>query len=165
MLNHVTGGAVTREYVEAAKEGIAEARHNGYYGFEVIDFEADIVDGAMHEVDSSEMAFRYAGALAFREAIEKARTEVLEPIMSVDVTVPEQSVGDAITTITMRHGHVSGTDVEDDIYTVHATVPLREMFGYAQALRTATSGRGSFAMSFKCFDLLPEDIKNKLFFY
>ena len=165
MFNHVVGGAVTREFVEAAKEGIAEARHNGYYGFEVIDFVADIVDGAMHEVDSSEMAFRYAGALAFREAISQARTQVLEPIMSVDVTVPEQNVGDAMTTITMRHGHVSGTDVEDDIYTVHATVPLREMFGYAQALRTATSGRGSFAMTFKCFDLLPEDIKNKLFFY
>lgn len=165
MYNHVVGGAVSREYVEAAKEGIQEARHNGYYGYEVIDFEADIVDGAMHEVDSNEMAFRIAGAQALREAVEKVRTDVLEPIMSVDVTVPEQNVGDAMTSITMRHGHVSGTDMEDEIYTVHATVPLREMFGYAQALRTATSGRGSFTMTFKCFDLLPEEVKNKLFFY
>lgn len=165
MQSHVTGGAITREYVEAAKQGIQKARLSGYYGYEVIDFDADVVDGAMHEVDSNALAFEIAGAEAFREAVDKVGCVVLEPIMSVDIYVPEQCIGDANATISLRHGRIHGQDVTDGNYVIHATAPLRELFGYAQALRTATSGRGSFSMTFKCFDLLPEEVKKKLFFY
>ena len=163
--DHVTGGAITKEFIEAVHNGIRTARLSGYYGYEVIDFEADVLDGSMHEVDSNALAFEIAGAEAFREAVDKVGTDVLEPIMSVDVYVPEQCIGDANATISLRHGHIHGQDVLDGNYTIHATVPLREMFGYAAALRTATSGRGSFSMTFKCFDLLPEDVRKKLFFY
>ncbi|MBQ9145489.1 MAG: elongation factor G [Clostridia bacterium] len=162
--SHVVGGVITREYVEAAKKGISDARMSGYYGYEVVDFCADVIDGAMHEVDSSEMAFNMAGSDAFRQAVAAVGTVPLEPIMAVDVTVPEQSIGDALSTISVRHGHIRGQDSEMGVFTIHADVPLREMFGYAQALRTATSGRGSFMMRFKCFDELPEEVKNKLFF-
>ncbi len=163
--SHVTGGAITREYIEAVKQGIQKACMSGYYGYEVIDFDADIVDGAMHEVDSNALAFEIAGAEAFREAVDKVGCEVLEPIMSVDIYVPEQCIGDANSTIAIRHGRIHGQDMVDGVYTIHATCALREMFGYAQSLRTATSGRGSFSMTFKCFDLLPADVKKKLFFY
>ena len=162
--SHIVGGVITREYTEATKKGIDDARFNGNYGYEVLDFDADIVDGAMHEVDSSEMAFKIAGADAFRQAVQQAGTILLEPTMAVDVTVPEANIGDAISSIGLRHGKVRGQENENGIYLIHADVPLREMFGYAQALRTATSGRGSFMMTFKCFDPLPEEAKKKLFF-
>lgn len=162
--SHIVGGVITREYVEATKRGIENARFNGVYGYEVVDFSADVIDGAMHEVDSSEMAFNIAGADAFRQAIAAVGTTLLEPVMSVEVVVPDQNIGDAISTISLRHGRVRGQDSEDGICTLHADVPLREMFGYSQTLRTATSGRGTFMMTFKCFDELPEDAKKKLFF-
>ena len=119
----------------------------------------------MHEVDSSEMAFRYAGSMAMREALNSAGVDLLEPIMAVDVTVPDAYLGDVNQSINQRGGRIRNLDNEGNIYNIHADVPLREMFGYSNTLRTVSSGRGTFTMRFKCFDVLPEDIRMKLFFY
>ena len=163
--NAVRDGEITKEFADAAKEGIEGARFGGKYGYEVVDFDATITGGKMHEVDSSEMAFRYAGSMAMREALNSAGVDLLEPIMAVDVTVPDAYLGDVNQSINQRGGRIRNLDNEGNIYNIHADVPLREMFGYSNTLRTVSSGRGTFTMRFKCFDVLPEDIRMKLFFY
>ena len=164
-VNSVKNGEITKEFADAAIEGIEGARFGGKYGYEVVDYTATLLGGKMHEVDSSEMAFRYAGSTAMRDAVYKVGTDLLEPIMAVDVTVPDSYVGDVTQSLNQRGGKVRSVDVEGTIYSIHADVPLREMFGYSNVLRTVSSGRGNFTMRFKCFDVLPEDIKMKLFFY
>ena len=163
--NAVRDGEITKEFAEAAKEGIEGARFGGKYGYEVVDFDATITGGKMHEVDSSEMAFRYAGSMAMREALLQAGVDLLEPIMAVDVTVPEAYLGDVNQSINQRGGRIRNMDNDGNIYSIHADVPLREMFGYSNTLRTVSSGRGTFTMRFSRFDVLPEDIRMKLFFY
>lgn len=163
--DQVKDGELTKEFIKATQEGIEGARFGGKYGYELVDFDATVLGGQMHEVDSSEMAFRYAGSAAIREAVYKVGTDVLEPIMAVDVTVPADYLGDVNQSLNTRGGKIRSMDSEGTIYNVHADVPLREMFGYSNTLRTVSSGRGNFTMRFKCFDALPEDVKLKLFFY
>ncbi len=160
-VNKTTGGILSKEYVNAIKEGIAEAAKNGRYSFEVLDFRATVFDGATHEVDSSEMAFRYAGMDAFRKAVCKVGTIVLEPLMEVEIAVPEAHLGDVMNSIVKRDGHITRLSSECGLQTVECEVPLRTMFGYATDLRTASSGRATFSMRFSCYGELPEEIKNK----
>lgn len=163
-VNKTTGGVLTKEYINAIKEGILEATKNGCYGFEVLDFRATVYDGAMHEVDSSDMAFRYAGSDAFRQAKAKVGTIILEPIMKVEIVVPEAYLGDVMNSLTSRNGHIKGLNNECGFQIIDCEVPLREMFGYATDLRTVSSGRATFSMRFSCYDEVPEEIKNKEFY-
>lgn len=161
----VKNGDLTKEFIQAAQRGIEDARHAGNYGYEVVDFKATVLTGQMHEVDSSEMAFSFAGSDAFKQAVEKVKTQVLEPIMKVEILTPSQYLGDINNNISQRGGKIKGTDADGDIYTIHAEIPLRQMFGYASDLRTTSSGRGTFMMTFLRFDVLPEETRLKLFFY
>ncbi len=161
----VRNGDLTKEFIKAAQRGIEDARHAGNYGYEVVDFKATVLTGQMHEVDSSEMAFSFAGSDAFKQAVENVKTQVLEPIMKVEIMTPSQYLGDINNNISQRGGKIKGTEADGDIYTIHAEIPLRQMFGYAGDLRTISSGRGTFMMSFLRFDILPEETRLKLFFY
>lgn len=163
-VNKTTGGILKKEYIQAIKEGIAKASKNGCYGYEVLDFRATVYDGAQHEVDSSEIAFRMAGSDAFRKAIAEVGTVVLEPIMKVEIIVPEEYLGDVLNSIQNRNGHIKGLNNENGLQIVDCEVPLREMFGYATDLRTASSGRANFSMQFLCYYELPEELKNKIIY-
>lgn len=160
-VNKTTGGILSKEYIQAIKEGIAEAAKNGRYSYEVLDFRATVFDGATHEVDSSEMAFRYAGTDAFRKAISEVGTIVLEPVMQVEIVVPEAYLGSVMDSINKRDGHIKGLRSECVFQIIECEVPLRTMFGYATDLRTVSSGRATFSMRFNNYGVLPEEIKNK----
>lgn len=161
----VRNGELTTQFIHATFDGIESARFSGKYGYEVVDFKATVTGGAMHEVDSSEMAFNFAGSDAFKKAIQEVGTDILEPIMNVEITCPMDYIGNVNNSILEKGGKIKESEVEGTIYTVRSDIPLREMFGYANTLRTITSGRGTFMMTFKNFGLLPKEIKERLFFY
>lgn len=163
--DEVRNGELTKAYINATEKGIENARFSGKYGYEVVDFKATVTGGAMHEVDSSEMAFNFAGSDAFKKAVAQVGTDILEPIMDVEITCPSDYIGNVNGSVLERGGKIKENAVEGNVYTLKSEIPLREMFGYASTLRTITSGRGSFSMRFKCFDVLPQDIKERLFFY
>lgn len=159
----IVGGVVPREYIPAIDQGIQEAARSGVLGgFEVVDFKATLIDGSYHEVDSSEMAFKIAGSLAFKEAAAKAGSVLLEPVMKVEVNMPEEYMGDVIGNINARRGRIEGMEARAGGQAVHAMCPLSEMFGYATDLRSRTQGRGTFTMQFDHYEEVPTNVASRV---
>ncbi len=159
----VVGGAIPKEYIPAVGEGIEEATKAGILGgFPVVGVYANVYDGSYHEVDSSEMAFHIAGSLAFKEAMQKAAPVLLEPIMKVEVTMPEEYMGDVIGDINSRRGRIEGMDDLGGGKIVRGYVPLAEMFGYSTDLRSKTQGRGNYSMFFEKYEQVPKNVQDKV---
>jgi len=159
----VVGGAIPKEYIPAVGEGIQEACQAGILGgFPVLGIHANVYDGSYHEVDSSEMAFHIAGSMAFKEAMQKASPVLLEPIMKVEVTMPEEYMGDVIGDLNSRRGRVEGMDDIGGGKMVRAFVPLAEMFGYSTDLRSKTQGRGNYSMFFEKYEQVPKNVQEKV---
>ena len=159
----VVGGAIPKEYIPAVGEGIEEAAQAGILGgFPVLGVHANVYDGSYHEVDSSEMAFHIAGSMAFKEAMQKAGPVLLEPIMKVEVTMPEEYMGDVIGDINSRRGRIEGMDDIGGGKLVKAYVPLAEMFGYSTDLRSKTQGRGNYSMFFEKYEPVPKSVQEKV---
>lgn len=161
--NGIVGGVVPREYVPAVDQGIREASQAGIIGgYPTINFRARIVDGSYHDVDSNEMAFKIAGSMAFKNAMAKAAPQILEPMMKVEVTVPEEYMGDVIGDINSRRGRIEGMTDRAGAKVVASFVPLSEMFGYATTLRSKTQGRGVYAMEFDHYEPVPKSIQEEI---
>ena len=161
--NSIVGGAIPKEYIPKIEEGIVEAMENGpIAGYQVVDVGVELYDGSYHEVDSSEMAFKIAASMAFREAAKKAKPVLLEPIMKVEVTVPENYMGDVIGDISSRRGRIEGSDINMGAVAIRGFVPLSEMFGYATDLRSKTQGRGVYVMQMDHFEKLPDNLVEKI---
>ncbi len=161
--NSIVGGAIPKEYFNAIQEGIQEAMQNGpVAGYQVVDVGVELYDGSYHEVDSSEMAFKVAASMAFREAAQKADPVLLEPIFKVEVTVPDEYMGDVIGDLSGRRGRIEGSEMDKGAVEIRAMVPLSEMFGYATDLRSRTQGRGTYVMQFDHFDKLPASLTEKV---
>ncbi|MCI6855653.1 MAG: elongation factor G [Firmicutes bacterium] len=161
--NSIVGGAIPKEYIPKIEEGIVEAMQNGpVAGYQVVDVGVELYDGSYHEVDSSEMAFKIAASMAFREACKKASPVLLEPIFKVEVTVPEEYMGDVIGDISSRRGRIEGSDMNLGAVAIRGFVPLSEMFGYATDLRSKTQGRGVYVMQMDHFEKLPDHMVEKI---
>ena len=161
--SEVVGGAIPKEYIPAVGAGIEEATKAGVLGgFPVVGIHATVYDGSYHEVDSSEMAFKVAGSLAFKDAMKKAEPALLEPIMKVDVTMPEEYMGDVIGDINSRRGRIEGMEDVGGGRVVHSYVPLSEMFGYSTDLRSRTQGRGNYSMFFDHYERVPKNVQDKI---
>ena len=159
----IVGGVVPKEYIKPTEEGIREAAESGTLaGYPVIDFKATLVDGSYHDVDSSEMAFKIAGSMAFKEGCRQAKSVILEPIMKVEITVPEEYMGDVIGDVNSRRGRMEGMDGDDGMQEIHAFIPLSEMFGYATDLRSKTQGRGTYSMEPSHYDEVPKSILDNI---
>jgi elongation factor G len=159
----VVGGAIPKEYIPAVGAGIEEACKAGILaGFPVLGVHATVFDGSYHEVDSSEMAFHIAGSMAFKDAMSKAGAVLLEPIMRVEVTMPEEYMGDVIGDINARRGRIEGMEDIGGGKMVKGYVPLSEMFGYATDLRSRTQGRGNYSMFFEKYEQAPKSIQEKV---
>ena len=159
----VVGGAIPKEYIPSVADGIREAANSGILaGFPVLGLRADIYDGSYHEVDSSEMAFKMAGSMAFKDAMAKAAPALLEPIMKVEVTMPEEYMGDVIGDINARRGRIEGMEDISGGKMIKAFVPLSEMFGYATDLRSKTQGRGNYSMFFDKYEQAPKSVQDKV---
>lgn len=162
-VNKIIGGVVPKEYIAPIKQGIEEASRNGVLGgYEVVDFRATVVDGSYHNVDSSEIAFKIAGSMAFKEGVSKANPILLEPVMKVEVIVPEDYMGDVIGNLNARRGRIESMEPRLGAQVIRAYVPLSEMFGYATDLRSRTQGRGVFSMQFAQYEKVPSDIMEKV---
>jgi elongation factor G len=158
-VSKIVGGAIPKEYISPAEQGMKEACESGILaGYPVIGVKATLVDGSFHDVDSSEMAFKIAGSLAIKEAVMKASPVLLEPMMKVEVEVPEDFLGDVIGDLNSRRGQIEGMGSEQGIAKVTAKVPLSEMFGYATDIRSKTQGRGIFSMEFSQYDEVPRNV-------
>ncbi len=161
--SEVVGGAIPKEYIPAVGEGIEEAAKSGILGgFPVLGVHATVFDGSYHEVDSSEMAFHIAGSMAFKDAMQKAGCVLMEPIMKVEVTMPEEYMGDVIGDINSRRGRIEGMEDIGGGKMIKAFVPLAEMFGYSTDLRSATQGRGNFSMFFEKYEQVPKSVQEKV---
>ena len=155
----IVGGAVPKEYIKPIEEGVREAAESGVLaGYPVIDFKATLVDGSYHEVDSSEMAFKIAGSMAFKEGCKQAKSVLLEPIMKVEVTVPEEYMGDVIGDINSRRGRMEGMEARAGMQIIRGFIPLSEMFGYATDLRSKTQGRGTYSMEPSHYEEVPKSV-------
>ena len=155
----IVGGVVPKEYIKPIEEGVREAAQNGILaGYPVIDFKATLVDGSYHEVDSSEMAFKIAGSMAFKEGCKQAKSVILEPIMRVEVTVPEEYMGDVIGDINSRRGRLEGMEAIQGNQVIRSFIPLSEMFGYATDLRSKTQGRGTYSMEPSHYEEVPKSV-------
>ncbi len=162
-VNAITGGAIPKEYIPAVEAGIRGAAENGILaGYPVIDFKVTLYDGSYHDVDSSEMAFKIAGSMAFKQAMAKASAVLLEPYMKVEVTTPEEYLGDVMGDVSSRRGRVEGFADRNGLKIVDAFVPLSEMFGYATVLRSMSQGRASYAMEFDHFEKVPNSVAEKI---
>ena len=161
--NAIVGGVVPREYIPAIDNGIQEASKSGIIaGYEVINFKVKLFDGSYHDVDSSEMSFKIAGSMAFKNAMAKADPVLLEPMMRVEITVPEEYMGDVMGDVNSRRGRIEGMEAQAGAQIIRAFVPLSEMFGYATCLRSNTQGRGTYAMVFDHFEEVPKSIQEKI---
>ena len=159
----VVGGAIPKEYIPSVGEGIEEATKAGILaGFPVLGVSANVYDGSYHEVDSSEMAFHIAGSMAFKEAMQKANPVLLEPIMKVEVTMPEEYMGDVIGSLNAKRGQIQSMDDIGGGKMVTALVPLAEMFGYSTELRSSTQGRGNYSMFFQKYEQVPKNVQDKV---
>jgi len=159
----VVGGAVPKEFVPGVEKGLASAKENGLLaGFPVIDFKATLIDGAYHDVDSSVLAFEIAARAAFRELREKGGPKLLEPIMKVEVTTPEDWVGDVIGDLNSRRGQIQGQDQRGNAQIVIAMVPLANMFGYVNTLRSMTQGRANFHMEYDHYEAVPQAVADEV---
>ena len=157
------GGSIPKEYIEPVRKGIEEAAKNGFLaGYEVVDFKATVYDGSYHEVDSSEMAFKIAGSMAFKNGIKDAGPVLLEPIMKVEITTPEDYFGDLMGNVSSRRGTINSTDDRNGTKVIDAMVPLSEMFGYATDLRSRTQGRGNYTMQFDHYSEVPKSVAEKI---
>jgi elongation factor G len=162
-INSVTGGNIPKEYIPSVEAGIVESMETGpVAGYQMVDLGVELYDGSYHEVDSSEMAFKIAASMGFKEACQKAAPVLLEPIFKVEVTVPEANMGDIIGDISSRRGQIEGSDISNGAAIVRGFVPLSEMFGYATDLRSKTQGRGTYIMQFDHFAKLPDSLKDKI---
>ena len=162
-INKVTGGAIPKEYIPAVDQGIQGAMQSGVLaGYEMVDIKATLFDGSFHEVDSSEMAFKICGSMAFKEACQKASPTLLEPIMKVVVTAPDEYMGDVMGDINARRGQISGTDIRNGAAVIESRVPLSNMFGYATDLRSKTQGRANYSMEPSHFEELPKSLQETL---
>ena len=161
--NKTVGGSIPKEFIAPIDAGIREASQSGLLGgYEVVDFKATVYDGSYHDVDSSEIAFKITGSMAFKEALAKADPCLMEPMMKVEVIIPEQYMGDVIGDISSRRGRIEGMEARLGEQSVHAFVPLSEMFGYATDLRSRTQGRGLFTMQFDHYEEVPRAIAEKV---
>ena len=159
----IVGGAVPKEYVKPIEQGLREAAEGGYLaGYPVIDFKATLVDGSYHEVDSSEMAFKIAASMAFKEGCKQAGVVILEPIMKVEITVPEEYMGDVIGDVNSRRGRMEGMEGNDGMQEIHSFIPLSEMFGYATDLRSKTQGRGTYSMEPSHYEEVPKSVLEQI---
>jgi elongation factor G len=162
-VNDIVGGAIPKEYIPAVEKGIREAMENGVLaGYPMVDFKVILTDGSYHEVDSSEMAFKIAGSMGFKDAAKKANPTLLEPIMSLEVVVPEEYMGDVIGDLNSRRGKIQGMKVRAAAQVIDAQVPLKEMFGYATDLRSMTQGRAVFTMQFSHYEAVPKNIADEI---
>lgn len=161
--NAVVGGTIPREFIPAVQKGTEEAMQSGpLVGFPIVDIKIELYDGSYHEVDSSEMAFKIAASLAMREVMSKAGAVILEPIMKVEATTPEQYMGDVIGSLNSRRGHIQGMEARGNAQIVTANVPLAEMFGYATDLRSLSQGRATFTMQLSHYEAVPRNIQEEL---
>jgi elongation factor G len=161
--NEITGGDIPREFIPPVEAGIREAAESGVLaGYPVVDFRASLVDGSYHEVDSSDIAFKIAGSMAFKDAMQRAQPVLLEPVMKVEVLTPEQYMGDVIGDLNSRRGRIEGIEQQGAIRAVRALVPLGDMFGYATALRSATQGRATYTMEPSHYEEVPQSISEEV---
>ncbi|MFA7661960.1 MAG: elongation factor G, partial [Anaerovoracaceae bacterium] len=159
----IVGGSIPKEYIPKIEDGIRDAMNTGpLAGYQIMDVGVELYDGSYHEVDSSEMAFKIAATMAFREAAKKAKPVLLEPVFKVEVTVPDEYMGDVIGDISSRRGRIEGSDMRSGAVAIRGYVPLSEMFGYATDLRSKTQGRGVYVMQFDHFEKLPESLLDKI---
>ncbi len=162
-VDETVGGCIPKEYIQPINNGIQEAAKTGpLAGYEVVDFRVTVYDGSYHPVDSSEMAFKIAGSLAFKEASAKADPVLLEPMEKVEVTIPEEYLGDVMGDVSSRRGSINGIEINNGLQVVSAFIPLAEMFGYATDLRSKTQGRGNYTMQFDHFEEVPKSIQDKI---
>jgi elongation factor G len=162
-VDKIVGGVIPREYIPAVQKGVHDALESGVLaGFPVVDIKVTLFDGSYHDVDSSEMAFRMAGSKAIREAIPKAGAQLLEPIMEVEVVLPEEYMGEVISDLSSRRGRIAGMFRRGDAQIVVAHVPLAQMFGYATDLRSASQGRAVYTMQFAKYEAVPEGVAQTL---
>ena len=162
-VNNISGGVIPKEYIPAVDKGIQEAMQNGVLaGYPVVDFKITLYDGSYHDVDSSEMAFKIAGSMAFKDACRKANAVLLEPMMKVEVEVPEEYMGDVIGDLNRRRGQINSMDDRMGLKIVNAFVPLAEMFGYSTDLRSATQGRGTYTMEFDHYGEVPSNVAKEI---
>ena len=161
--NAIVGGVVPREYIPAVEAGLKDAMENGVLaGFPLVDIKAKLYDGSYHDVDSSETAFKVAASMALKAAAKKANPSILEPMMAVEITVPEEYFGDVMGHINARRGRVEGSEIRGNAQVVKGMIPLAEMFGYATTLRSATQGRGTFSMTFDHYEDVPKSIAEEI---
>lgn len=161
--DRIVGGAIPREYIPAVQAGVKEALDSGVIaGFPVVGIKVKLIDGSYHPVDSSDIAFKIAGAMAVKEAIQKAEPVILEPIMKVQVIIPQEYLGEVIGDLNARRGKIEGMETRGAVQVVNALVPLRELFGYATALRSLTQGRGSYTMQFSHYEEVPSFVKSEI---
>ena len=162
-VDETVGGSIPKEYIPAIDKGIQEAAKNGFLaGYEVVDFRVVVYDGSYHEVDSSEMAFKIAGSMGFKEGMKKANPVLLEPMMKVEIVTPEDYFGDLMGNVSSRRGTITGTEDRNGVKVIDAIIPLSEMFGYATDLRSRTQGRGQFTMQFSHYSEVPRSISEKI---
>ena len=156
-------GSIPKEFIEPIRKGIEEAAKNGVLaGYEVVDFKATVYDGSYHEVDSSEIAFKIAGSMAFKDGASRAKPVILEPIMKVEIVLPDDYFGDVMGNVTARRGNITGTDDRNGSKVINAEIPLSEMFGYATDLRSRTQGRGNYSMQFDHYAQVPKSVAEKI---
>jgi elongation factor G len=162
-VNNIVGGKVPREYIPAVEKGVQGAMELGVLaGYPLMDIKVTLYDGSYHDVDSSEMAFKIAGSMGFKEGVRKAKPILLEPIMSVEVVTPDQFMGDVVGDLNSRRGKILGMEMKAGFQVVSAQVPLANMFGYATDLRSATQGRATFAMEFLHYEQVPASISEEI---
>ena len=162
-IDAIKGGVVPKEYIKPTEQGIREALHNGVLaGYEMVDFKATLFDGSYHDVDSNEMAFKIAGSMAFKEAAKKASPVLLEPVMAVEVTVPEEHMGTIIGDINSRRGRIEGMEHSGGSQVIKASVPLKEMFNYATNMRSSTQGRATYSMHFARYEEAPRSVSDEI---
>ncbi len=160
--SRIVGGVIPKEFIAPIDSGIQGAAKAGYQGFELVDFKAAVVDGSYHDVDSSAQAYEIAGSMAFKAALEKANPVLMEPMMKVEIIVPDQYLGDVMGNVSSRRGRVDGTEMRGQDQIIHAYVPLSEMFGYTTDLRSRTQGRGMFTMQFDHYEEVPKSVAEKV---
>ncbi|HLE84459.1 MAG TPA: elongation factor G, partial [Thermoanaerobaculia bacterium] len=162
-LDEIFGGSIPHTYRPAVEKGIREAKVKGYLaGYPVVDFRVRLVDGQYHDVDSSEMAFKIAGSLAFKDAMANAGPTLLEPIMKVEISSPEDAMGDIMSDLSQRRGRPQGMDTANGMQVIKANVPMAEMLDYAPSLRSMTQGRASFHMEFSHYEEVPKQLQERI---
>jgi len=162
-VDKIVGGKIPREYISSVDMGIQEAMESGVLaGYPVVDIRVELVDGSYHDVDSSEMAFKIAGSMAFKNAMQRAKPKLLEPIMAVEVVTPEEYLGDVMGDLNSRRGRVEGLEPRGNAQAIRARVPLATMFGYATDLRSTTQGRATFTMQFDRYEEAPQAIAGEV---